>query len=598
MTRIGIRALWAALLLVAGTGLVWPTSATAQEQVFVQIESHAELATAEQRARAYTQIVENVNGFRAATGLYGIALGPYPEEEAAQVLSRLLAQGLVPQDSFVTEGGVYTTQFFPVGGTALADAAGTGGDGTPAEIAVETLDTPVQTEAESVVDTAPVIPEETLQEARRSEAELDRAGREELQIALEWFGFYTAGIDGAFGPGTRRGMQLYQEDRGMEPTGVLTTRQRAQLLSEYEGELAALGMRTVRDERAGIEIDLPLAMVEFSRHNFPFAQFDTINDSGVQVLLISQPGDRSTLFGLYEIMQTLEIMPLDGERERRGDSFLLTGQSETLRNHTEARLVGGAVKGFSLIWEPQADEQMARVLPMMQSSISYLDSMLDPGAIPEGLEDDIDMVSGLEVRQPELVRSGFFVDAGGTVLTTTEIAGECAELLINEIYAADITYTNEALGLAVLRPQQRLAPMSFAELSDTPGRLRSEIAVSSFPFDGALSAASMNFGELADLRGINGEETRQRLAIETSDSEAGGPVLDQSGVVLGMVLPGNADGRALPPEVTLALRADQLTDVLAEAGVTAAPSTRTGVMKRDNLARLGADMTVTVSCWN
>jgi len=593
MTRFATpRFLALALLAGLALSLLWTDRARAQEQVWLQIESHSVLSTAQQRARAYTQVVENVVGFRAATGLYAIALGPYTPEQAEGVLAQLLAQGLVPRDSFPTESAVFTSQFFPVGGTALTD--------TGTAPATDTADTQAEADTQLVVieTPAPVIPEETPQEARRSEAQLDRAGREEIQIALEWFGFYTLGIDGAFGPGTRRGMQAYQEARGFEPTGVLTTRQRTQLLSEYQGELAALGMQRVRDERAGIEIDLPLAMVSFNRHNFPFAQFDEINESGVQIMLISQPGDRSTLFGLYEIMQTLEIVPLEGERERRRDSFLLTGQSDTLRNHTEARLVNGAVKGFSLIWEPSADEQMERVLPMMRGSIAYLDAVLDPAAIPEGLEEDIDMVSGLEVRQPDLVRSGFFVDAQGMVLTTTEVIGECAELLINNVYNAELAYRNDDLGLAVLRPQQRLAPMHFAEIAATPGRLRSEVAVSAFPFDGVLSAASMSFGELSDLRGINGEDTLQRLTLETAASEAGGPVLDLAGSVLGMVLPGDTGGRALPAEVTLALRADRLLDVLAEAGVAVATSDRIGVMNRENLARLGADMTVTVSCWN
>jgi len=589
MTWFGLRGGFAIVLLTGMLLGVWAGGAQAQDRVWVQIESHGALATAEQRARAYSQIVENVNGFQGQTGLYGIALGPFSPDEGAQVLTNLRAQGIIPRDSFLTDGNFYASQFFPVGATSLTD-------GTVAEVA-DVADAPAAEPAPVAVVEAD-IPEETLPEARRSEAQLDRAGREELQIALEWFGFYTLGIDGAFGPGTRRGMQAYQEARGFEVTGVLTSRQRAQLLSDYRGELAALGMQRVRDPRAGIEIDLPLAMVEFSRHNFPFAQFDTINDSGVQVLLISQPGDRATLFGLYEIMQTLEIVPLEGERERRRDSFLLTGQSDTLRSHTEARLVNGAVKGFSLIWEPRADEQMARVLPMMQNSIDYLDGALDPAAIPEGLDEDIDMVSGLEVRQPDLVRSGFFVDGRGSVLTTTEIAGQCAELLINNIYEAEIAYTNDTLGLAVLRPLQRLAPMSFAQLADGPGRLRSEIAVAGFPFGGALSAASLSFGELSDLRGVNGEESLQRLTMETVDSEAGGPVLDLSGRVLGMVLPGMTGGRALPPEVTLALRADQLTGVLAEAGVTPQLASGGGVMNRENLARLGADMTVTVSCWN
>ena len=44
----------------------------------------------------------------------------------------------------------------------------------------------------------------------------------------------------------------------------------------------------------------------------PFAHYD--GKDGAQVLLISQSGDGDTLFGLYDIMQTLEIVPPEGER--------------------------------------------------------------------------------------------------------------------------------------------------------------------------------------------------------------------------------------------------------------------------------------------
>ena len=588
-----------AAALVLTLAVLMPGAARAQQGVFIQVESHATLGETERRARAYSQIVDNVNAFRARTGLYAIALGPYAAADARALLRDLLDGGLVPRDSFVVNGAPYVNQVYPVGADALArpalplDRDGAPGATTPTQEAVA----PPETAAPETA--APPPPEETLQQARRSEAQLDRAAREALQIALEWFGFYDAGIDAAFGPGTRAGMAAWQEDRGFDPTGVLTTRQRAQLLGEYQGELAALGMETVRDERAGIEIGLPMAMVEFAGHDFPFAQFDPVDDSGVRVLLISQPGDRNTLFGLYEIMQTLEIVPLEGERERQGDSFLLTGQSETLRSHTEARLVGGAVKGFTLVWPPGRDEQMARVLPMMQQSFTALDGALDPGAVPEDTAADVDMVSGLEVRQPDRVRSGFFVDARGTVLTTTgAVAGECGRLLINEAYPAGVSYADDALGLAVLRPEQRLAPLAFAEMAEAPGRLRADIAVAGFPFGGALNAASMAFGTLADLEGINGEETIQRLDVATEASEAGGPVLDDTGTVLGMVLPGMAAGRALPEGVTLALRADRLDTALSAAGVAPTRSDRSETLSRERLARLGADMTVTVSCWN
>lgn len=598
MQLYGFRRLLA--LVLAATlcaALFSPQAARAQQGVFIQIESHAALTEAEARARGYAREMPNVNAFRATTGLYAVALGPYTPQDAQAFLGQLLAQGAVPRDSFIVTGQPYVAQVYPVGTDALATAPNVA---PPTDASAPSIEQSVLPPA-GAAPLAPVIPEpeETLQQARQSEAQLDRAGRDALQIALQWFGFYNSAIDGAFGPGTRNAMASWQTDRGFEPTGVLTTRQRAQLLDDYSSELSALGMETVRDERAGIQIDLPLAMVQFQDYNFPFARFAPLDDSGVQVLLISQPGDRSTLFGLYEIMQTLEIVPLEGARERQGDRFLLTGQSDSLRSHTEARLVGGAIKGFTLVWPPERDAEIARVLPMMQQSFTALDGVLDPGAIPEGQDADIDTVSGLEVRRPVQVRSGFFVDAQGSVLTTTDaIPAQCTQVLIDDAYEADIAFIDDALGLAVLRPRQRLAPVAFAEIAAAPGRPRDEVAVAGFPFDGALGTASMVFGTLEELQGIAGETTIQRLALDTAESEAGGPVFDQTGAVLGMVLPGLSGARALPEDVTLALRADQLTDVFAAAGLRTTLSNRSEVMGRERLARLGADMTVTVSCWN
>jgi S1-C subfamily serine protease len=344
-------------------------------------------------------------------------------------------------------------------------------------------------------------------------------------------------------------------------------------------------------------------MVAFDAYNFPFARYTPINDSGVTVLLISQPGDRATLFGLYEIMQTLEIVPLDGARERQGDSFLLTGQNATLRSHTEARVTGGAVKGFTVLWGPERDEDMNQILPRIRESIRYLPGALDPAFVPEDAGEDIDLVSGFEVRRPEVLRSGFFVDASGTVVTTTEAVtgatGTCDRVLIDNAYPASVAFRDDALGIAVLRPDQALAPLAFARLADTGGPVRGDVAVAGFPFEGALSYASTSFGTIAATTGVDGEDWMQRLDVNTADSEAGAPVMDLTGAVLGMVLPGSAGQRMLPDEVTLALGAEPLRAALTQAGVALPVALGTAsTLNRDQLARLGADIAVRVSCWN
>ncbi|MCU4652906.1 trypsin-like peptidase domain-containing protein [Roseibacterium sp. SDUM158016] len=600
------------------------------ERVWIQIESYASLGNTEARLRAYTPEFENVNGFNAG-GFYAITLGPFTRAEAERELARLLAAGSIPADSFIQPRTAYSSQFFPIGEDRLDG-------GLPAPAPVEAAPVVEEPVAEAPVEAAPVeevvveeevveqvveqvveeaapeivveaapepvvIQEETPDEARASEALLTREERDALQIAMQYFGFYTGGIDGAFGPGTRGAMTDWQIARGLEPTGILTTRQRAQLLDEYRTEIARLGYAVVTDAAAGIEVTLPLGMVAFEDYNFPFARYTEINDSGISIYLISQPGDRATLFGLYEIMQTLEIVPLEGPRERRSDSFLLTGRNDTLRSHTEARVVGGAVKGFTVLWGPERDADMEQILPRIRETISYFGGALDPAFVPEDAGEDIDLVSGFEVRRPELLRSGFFVDASGTVLTTTEAvtgtSGQCDRVLIDNAYPATVAYRDDAVGLAVLRPEQALAPLAFARIAPDAGRVRADIAVAGFPFNGALSYASTTFGTLAALEGVNGEDWVQRLDVSTADSEAGSPVLDATGAVIGMVLPGTTGGRALPDEVTLALNAERLSAALAAAGVPTQATIGTGgTLNRDQLARLGADIAVRVSCWN
>ena len=210
---------------------------------------------------------------------------------------------------------------------------------------------------------------------------------------------------------------------------------------------------------------------------------------------------------------------------------------------------------------------------------------------------------GLEVRTPELRRSGFFATPAGVVATTTEIlAQQCTRILIDDIHEAEVAARNDALGLAILRPTTALAPMAFADFNLRAPRRGSAISVAGFPYEGALGAASLNIGALEATGGLAGEPELNRLALNTEPGEAGGPVLDAGGQVVGMLLPQPTTGRTLPPGVAFAASADAIVAALEEAGigrpVETAADQGAGTLGAQALARRGADMTVLVSCWN
>ena len=566
------------LILMLTTLLFWVQTAAAQEQVFIQIEAQPSLSVAEDRLRDYSAVLPDVNGFDLGRGWYGIALGPYERQQAQPLLRSLRAQRLVPSDSYIEEPGRYGQRIWPIGaGPAVS---------TPTVVQPERVEVP-----------EPQPADETPRQARASEGLLSRDERKELQIALQWAGVYNAGIDGAFGRGTRSAMRAWQLNNGFEGTGILTTAQRSELFRQYNAVLEGMELQLVEEARAGVSVEIPLGAVQFDRYDSPFVHFTgtgAVEDA--QVLLISQPGDRSRLAGLYEIMQTLEIVPLNGVRNRDRDSFVLTGQNSRIVSYTEARLVGGNIKGFTLVWPAGDEERRSRILNAMQQSFTLGAGVLDPAAVAVDTQ-SVDLVAGLQIRKPKRTASGFFVDGQGRVITTDAAIGSCNRITLNGVYDANVLASDATTGVAILETNQPLAPTTVAQFSDNTPRLQSEIAVSGYSFGGVLPSATMTFGRLSDLRGLNGEDSLTRLAINTLDGDAGGPVLDDTGAVLGMLMPRDAGGRQLPSEVSFAVKGDTLRAVLQNAGVSVEATNSLPRLDPVDLTQKGTAMTVLVSCW-
>ncbi|MEL7091039.1 MAG: serine protease [Pseudomonadota bacterium] len=572
----------------------WAGAALAQEQgVWVQIEAQPNLATATERARAYAAELPDVNGFALGGGWYGIALGPYARRDADQVLRVYRAEGVIPADSYIAFSSSFRQQFWPVGANLLNRGVVAPPVAVPAAPQPEAAP---EEETPQVAAVVPPAPDETRAEAQRSERLLSREERQDLQVALRWAGTYQGAIDGAYGRGTRAAMASWQEQQGLPATGVLTTGQRAALLRDYNAVLTDIGFAVVRDDTAGIEIGLPGGVVAFEKYEYPFAHYSRSGDIDARVLLISQAGDQTTLFGLYDIMQTLEIVPLDGPRERKEWSFTIKGEDGRIVSETRVSLADGQIKGFTLVWPAGDEARRTRLIDEMEATLVRLDGTIPPEAGAEAQA--IDLIAGLSVRKPRLSRSGFFVDSKGTTLTTRAAVTGCGRITLDEEIEADVIYEDEARGVAVLQPRTGLSPLAVARFSARAPRLASEVAASGYSYEGVLGAPTMTFGTLSDLRGLGGEPELARLALNVLPGDAGGPVLDAGGGVLGMLLPAPETGRALPEGVSFALDREALQDVLAQAGMAAA-STDSGVaIDPIDLTTAATGMTVLVSCWD
>ncbi len=590
-----------------------PLGAAAQQNpVWVQVEAQPTLSGAQSRARAFDAQLDNVAGYYIGSGWYGIVLGPYSRADADTLLGDLRRSGQIPSDSFIADGRNFSQQFWPIGVGAPTTVQplpdNSAAQQSAIDIAQAIADTeilpdvfprePAPADAAPVKPTPVAAPDETVRQARDSEAALTRGEKELLQTALKWAGFYESSIDGVFGRGTRASMGEWQAANNFEPTGVLTTRQRGILMSAYNAILDGMDMQLIRDDATGIEMIIPTGVVAFGKYEPPFAQFEAKGDLAARVLLISQEGNQDRLFGLYEILQTLAIVPTDGPRTRRDQSFEIEGIGDGIHSYTTATLRNGQIKGFSLIWPAGDDARRVRVLDMMKASFTTIDGVLDPAIAAPDDSQAIDLVSGLSVRKPKRSSSGFFVDSQGDVLTTAASVGECSRITIDEVHDAQVIHTDESLGLAVIRPNAPLAPANVAQFQTGVPRLQSEIAVAGYPYGGVLTTPSLTFGRLADIRGLNGEDELKRLSLTAQPGDAGGPVFDNGGAVLGMLLPRtNKNGQQLPPEVNFSVDASRIVASLLLADVRLQTTDSVAFLPPEALNQKATDVTVLVSCW-
>lgn len=576
---VALLALLLSLLL-----LMPPTAARAQDDsVWLQVEAQPDLATAQDRAKAYASLFPETAGFKLRSGWYGIVLGPYSADEAALRLDALKREGQIPADSFIAYGRDFRDQYWPEGGALPVVPATETPEATP----------PVQPEPAEA-------PDETKAEARDSEAILLPEDRKDLQTALQWFGFYAGGIDGAFGPGTRNSMAAWQEAQGLEPTGILTTRQRGSLLAAWKDELSAFGFQEVIEAESGISVTLPLGLVEFDHYEPPFVHYRAKVDGAPRIVLISQPGDQAALYGLYDVLQTLRDVPVDGARDRDDRSFRIRGTSATADTTVFASLKGDRIKGWMLISTPGNEARDGRILKVLQDSFSPDgDSVLDPGMAPMDPATKSGLLSGLEVRKPKLSRTGFFVSPEGAVLTTVEAVAECSRVTIDRATEATVTLNDAASGLALLTPKAPLAPRAVASFVTGAPRVGGEVTVPGYSYEDRLPAPTLTFGTLADVAGLNGEKGLNRLALQSLPGDSGGAVLDSSGAVLGMLLPAAPQGgKQLPAGVAFALTAAEITRLLTLTGIVPASATPQGALTPNALAELGTGMTALVSCWD
>ena len=202
--------------------------------------------------------------------------------------------------------------------------------------------------------------------------------------------------------------------------------------------------------------------------------------------------------------------------------------------------------------------------------------------------------------------SGFLVDTRGRAVTSYHVVARCSRILLrNEktLAQARVLAADPASDLALLAATDLLGGKPAVFRSPIGASLGERVMVAGFPLQGLLSTElQVASGMVSALAGPKGNTRLFQLSIPVQPGNSGGPVMDESGKVIGLVagtLRGTGATRATgvaPENVGFAVRGAALQRFLDKAGSRYRSEPAQKPVDTRRIARAAREFTVLVEC--
>lgn len=200
--------------------------------------------------------------------------------------------------------------------------------------------------------------------------------------------------------------------------------------------------------------------------------------------------------------------------------------------------------------------------------------------------------------------TGFFVTELGHIATNDHVIAGCSTPQVKIGTSANrngrIVARDQINDLALIEIDHR--PTSFASIR-LGARLGETVAVFGFPLMTFLaSSGNFTLGNITATAGLGDDQTQIQISAPVQPGNSGGPLLDQSGNVVGVVVSKLDVLRAasisgdFPQNVNFAIKANILAEFLAANNIRYQTGFRDDALDSADLAEKARDMSVVITC--
>lgn len=425
---------------------------------------------------------------------------------------------------------------------------------------------------------------------------LNKAEKRTLQIALAHTGDYVGLFDGSWGRRSQEALERYsmrEYGRFIVPNSALVA-----LVAGLRDAEQRYGFDDQHFSDAGFSLRLPFGHMEEYRKNGELRGW-RIPTKGI-LFDIFRHGrtpptalHRKTLLGhpLTETPYTVRRRDRLVSSFRREDGvnvylrsdrgpkgwislLLLAGEAQT--DHVSQIIMSSFYVGPPQAWTRQPQPFIQRLMAMAGAS--------EPA--PSGSREIAGSTSSSAASRdkPEKAEqggggSGFFISAHD-IVTNHHVIESCEGVAATGEQPLFVVAENEKLDLALLR--SRDASESWLPLSPADAPLGASVFVLGFPYGEFLSeGVTATRGVLSSRTGLFGDKDQFTLSAQIQPGNSGGPVMNQKGEVIGVVVARLSDGviadltGAIPQNVNYAVGRRALQSFLSANGFRA-PTGETG----------------------
>ncbi|HEX2135509.1 MAG TPA: serine protease [Microvirga sp.] len=459
-------------------------------------------------------------------------------------------------------------------------------------------------------------------EAERQYLALEVNTRLLYQILLTSAGYWPAVPNVAYSRRLHAATRQFQADRGEPPTGILTRSQVEQLLDAGTPVLKGWGFRSVSHPTRGRTLWVPNGLgLSAERTSEGVAIREPKNQFKLKYSFYDGIGVQQA----YD--STLREMVASGDnilyKTARNDFFVIAGNQGKYHRYVRYHSDGSGILGFDMAWSNDDAPVFGNRLVTIISG-SFWASMTGapfPAATPIRYpwETEPQAMSRVNPSPSPAVPdtkpparkeggassgTGFFITAQGHVVTNEHVIGACSTVMVKADGApslkAAVLAADRTNDLALLKVDQ--TPPAVADLR-LGIRLGEPVAVFGYPL-AKLLATSGNFtlGNVTALAGLGDDARHVQISAPVQPGNSGGPLLDESGNVVGIVtykldaIRSAAMSGDIPQNVNFAIKSTALANFLDVHRITYRPVSPGAGLKPAELAERARSISVSVEC--